>query len=175
MVKGNCVNHEIDVVAEKAEKHFMVECKFHLTQGRFCDVKIPLYIHSRFKDVETQWQKKPGNEIKYHQGWIFTNTRFTADAIQYGNCSGLMLIGWNHPKKGSLRQRIDTAGLHPITCLTTLTGKEKQELLKREVVLCQTIRLRTDLLQEIGIKSSRLQKVLDECSGLCKSNTKHKK
>ncbi|HET9056192.1 MAG TPA: ATP cone domain-containing protein [Chitinophagaceae bacterium] len=174
IVKGHCVNHEVDIVAEKDENHFMIECKFHSDQGRFCDVKIPLYTHSRFQDVERQWKKSPAHETKFHQGWIFTNTRFTTDAIQYGNCSGLMLIGWDYPKKGSLKERVDTAGLHPITSLTTLSAKEKQELLKNNIVLCKTIFHNPTLLQNIGLKSPRLQKILNECAVLCEINSNNK-
>src|ERR1700752_3212138 len=57
VVKGNCVNHEIDVIAHSNNHHFMIECKYHNQQGIICDVKIPLYIQSRFKDVETEWVK----------------------------------------------------------------------------------------------------------------------
>lgn len=167
MVKGHCVKHEVDVVAEKEEKHFMVECKFHSDQGRFCDVKIPLYIHSRFRDVEKQWRKKNGHDTKFHQGWIFTNTRFTSDAIQYGNCSGLMLIGWDQPKKGSLKERIDIAGLHPITCLTTLTNYEKKKLLEKEKVLCMELCHHPELLNSVGISEQRHKKIIDEAHELC--------
>jgi ATP cone domain len=55
IVKGHCVNHEIDVIAEKGNMKFMIECKFHNATGINCDVKVPLYIHSRFKDVEKKW------------------------------------------------------------------------------------------------------------------------
>jgi len=48
IVQGNCVQHEVDVIAQKDNKHYMIECKFHSDQGRFCNVKIPLYIQSRF-------------------------------------------------------------------------------------------------------------------------------
>ncbi|MGE0562755.1 MAG: restriction endonuclease [Flavobacteriales bacterium] len=167
IVKGHCVNHEVDVIAEKVEKRFMVECKFHGDQGRFCDVKIPLYIHSRFQDVEKQWRKQDGNESKFHQGWIFTNTRFTSDAIQYGNCSGLMLVGWDQPKRGSLKERIDIAGLHPITCLTTLTNYEKKKLLEKEKVLCMDLCHHPGLLTSIGINEQRHKKILDEAHELC--------
>jgi len=52
IVEGNCVSHEIDIIAERDNRHILLECKFHSDQRRFCDVKIPLYIHSRFMDVE---------------------------------------------------------------------------------------------------------------------------
>ncbi|MBT8255666.1 MAG: restriction endonuclease, partial [Bacteroidia bacterium] len=47
-VKGKCVDHEVDVLAQKDGDHLMVECKFHGDHKNKCDVKIPLYIHSRY-------------------------------------------------------------------------------------------------------------------------------
>jgi Restriction endonuclease len=170
IVQGHCINHEVDVVAQKDSKHFMIECKFHRTSGRHCDVKIPLYIQSRFKDVEKQWKKRPGHDTKFHQGWIFTNTRFTSDAIKYGNCAGLKLISWDYPKTGSLKQRIDIAGLHPITCLTTISKTEKQKLLELNVVLSKDICEKPDILHEIGVKINRHKRILSESHELCNDN-----
>ena len=56
VIKGNCVSHEIDVIAQKDNFKLFIECKFHSEQGRHCNVKIPLYIHSRFRDVETYFR-----------------------------------------------------------------------------------------------------------------------
>lgn len=169
IVKGHCVNHEVDVVAQKEDQHFMVECKFHSDEGRHCDVKIPLYIQSRFIDVEKQWRKSPGHDTKFHQGLIYTNTRFTTDAIQFGACAGLKLVGWNYPKKDSLKEQIDRSGLHPITCLTTLTKAEKQKLLSMDKVLCMDLCNHPNLLNSIGIKNSKKQKnILHEANELCK-------
>lgn len=170
VVKGHCVNHEVDVIAEKDEKHYIVECKFHSDEVRHCNVKIPLYIQSRFLDVEKQWQKKPGHDTKFHQGWIFTNTRFTSDAIQFGTCAGLMLVGWNYPKKGNLKMQIDESGLHPITSLTTLAKPEKQKLLMMDKVLCMELCHHPDLLKSIGINKQRHSKILDEAYELCGMN-----
>lgn len=169
-VQGQCVQHEVDVVALKDNKHYMVECKYHSDQGRFCDVKIPLYIQSRFLDVEAQWKKLKGHETKFHQGWVFTNTRFTTDAIQYGKCIGLMLLSWDYPNDNSLKQRIDKAGLHPLTALTTLTKAEKRKLLDKDIVLCKEVYGNSYLLEEIGIDKTRQKKILDDSLELCKEH-----
>lgn len=169
IVNGHCVNHEVDVIAQKDAQHFMVECKFHSQQGRNCDVKIPLYINSRFIDVEKSWKKMLGHEVKFHQGWIYTNTRFTGDAIQYSSCSGLKLVSWDYPKTESLRERINTLGLHPLTCLTTLTRNEKTKLLEKDIVLCMDLCQRPKLLDIIGVNKSRHKKILNEASELCKN------
>lgn len=167
IVKGQCVKHEVDVIAEKDHHHFMIECKFHNRQDYICNVKIPLYIQSRFLDVETSWKQLEGHGSKFHQGWVVTNTRFSDDAAQYGRCKDLNLVGWDYPKNNGLKDWIDGSGLHPITCLTTLTINEKQQLLDHKVVLCKSLHNNHALLESIGVKEPRLQKVMDECSALC--------
>lgn len=167
IVRGHCVQHEVDVIVEKDDRHFMVECKFHGDQLRKCDVKVPLYIHSRFLDVEKAWRQKPGHGQKFHQGWIVTNTRFTTDAVQYGSCTGLNLVSWNYPKKDSLKERIDRSGLHPLTCLTSLTKYEKQKLLDTGIVLCRELCENEYLLEKVGVKKPRAQKVLKEARLIC--------
>jgi len=54
-MNGGCVSHEIDVVANKNNETTIVECKFHGEQGLKCNVKIPLYINSRYQDVKANW------------------------------------------------------------------------------------------------------------------------
>src|SRR3989338_10273149 len=60
-VQGLCVTHEVDVLAQKYNQHIMVECKFHNQPGIKSDVKISLYIHARFQDVEKAWQQNPNH------------------------------------------------------------------------------------------------------------------
>jgi Holliday junction resolvase len=167
VVQGHCVSHEIDVIAEKGEKYFMVECKFHNQTGFVCDVKIPLYIQSRFKDVEYSLNRMPDQNSKFHQGWVVTNTRFSSDAIQYGNCVGLHLVGWDHPHNGSLRDQIDQSGLYPLTCLTTLRDEEKASLLSAGIVLSKEFTHNQAPLSKIGISPERITAIVKESSEIC--------
>ena len=168
-VQGNCVKHEVDVIAQKDQIHYMIECKYHSDEGRFCDVKVPLYIQSRFIDIRTEWKKHPDHHSKLHQGWVYTNTRFTTDAIEYGTCVDLGLTSWDFPSGKGLRERIDRAGLHPITALTSLTKYEKTLLLEKGIVICKELQQKPELLQQIGVKGSRLENILEDLEELCKS------
>jgi len=167
IVQGHCVQHEVDVVAEKEDKKIMVECKFHSDPSRKCDVKVSLYIHSRFLDVEKEWNKNTALNQRFHQGWIVTNTRFTEDAMQFGKCAGLHLISWDYPTGGSLRDRIDNSGLHPVTALQTLKKNEKQALLQLGIVLSRDIK-KADLV-EIGMEGNRIGQILKEAGELSKN------
>jgi hypothetical protein len=167
IVQGNCVQHEVDVIAQKDNKHYMIECKYHSGQGRFCNVKIPLYIQSRFIDVEMQWKKQSGHNTKSHKGWVYTNTRFTTDAIQYGTCVGLGLVSWDYPRGNGLKERIDKSGLHPLTALTTLTKAEKTKLLDKGIVLCKELHKNPYLLEQIGVPKPRHKTILEDSEKLC--------
>jgi hypothetical protein len=166
MVEGHCVRHEIDVIAEKGNEYIMVECKYHNINGIACDVKIPLYIQSRFKDVEFNWKKLPNHKNKNHQGWLVTNTKFTEDAIKYGQCMGLNMIGWSFPISENLKSMIDDSGLYPITCLTTITKYEKQLLLDKKIVLCKEICNKVSILKVANIPESRYANILKEAQSL---------
>ena len=150
-VKGYCVTHEVDVVAKNERQHLMVECKYHNQQGRVNDVKIPLYIQSRFLDIDKQCKIREGDNFKFHQGWIVTNTRFSTEAIKYGECAGLKLMSWDYPENNSLSDQINKHGLFPITSLVTLSKKDKERLLEKEFVLCKDICDNPAILTEAGI------------------------
>lgn len=169
IVQGDCVQHEVDVVAEKDNEHFMIECKYHSSFSTKCNVKIPLYIQSRFLDIEKQWIKQSRQNHKFHQGWVVNNTRFTTDAIEYGNCVGLKLLSWDYPVKKSLKELIGIYGLYPITCLNTLKAREKQQLLDKEIVLCRQLCDKPVVLKKIGIKPNREKSILEDAKALCKS------
>jgi hypothetical protein len=171
LLQGKCVKHEVDVVATLGTVKLYIECKFHGEEGRNCDVKIPLYIHSRYTDiVENQNQV----DIAPTQGWVVTNTRFTTDAVTYGNCVGLKLLSWDYPKENGLKDRIDLLGLYPITVSTLLSSREKNFLLSRDIVLCKQLLNDRFYLDHLKISATRKAKILHEIKLLCNETTNRK-
>jgi hypothetical protein len=168
LMEGHCVSHEVDIVARRGREIAIIECKYHNRQGFNCNVKTPLYVHSRFRDIEQKMNES--GEGKHHTlgGWLITNTRFTPDAIRYGLCSGLKLLSWDYPGGAHLKGLIERSGLYPLTCLTTLTLVEKQRLLDRGIVLCKEICMNQTLLSELHIREPRLKAVITETNELCK-------
>lgn len=167
IVEGKCVTHEVDVVAENNDKIIVVECKFHREGNRKSDVKVPLYIRSRFNDIYAQWEKEDRIKGRKFEGWVVTNTRFTLDAEKFGKCSGLKLVSWDYPNENSLKNMIDKSGLHPLTSLRSLTKKEKEYVLEQGIVLCKE--LSEDILLKSGIPSNKIKKVLFEAKNLTDS------
>jgi hypothetical protein len=169
IVQGHCVTHEIDILAENEHQYLIVECKFHSDQRRFCDVKVPLYIHSRFKDVESKMREKQSKIEKLYVGGLVTNTRFSSDALQYGKCMSMFMLSWDYPINKSLKNLIDESGLHPITSLLTLLKHEKDQILSEGIVLCKDLINKEKVLAEIGISETRIKKIIDEVKSICES------
>ena len=167
ILNGRCVTHEIDVLAEKNERTTIIECKFHSDKGLKCNVKVPLYIHSRYNDVKEHWEGTKKENKKLEIGWVVTNTRFTEDALKYGICANLYLLSWDYPKNEGLKDRIDRLGLYPITVSSLLSNREKQFLLSRDVVLCRQLLHDKFFLDHLGISTNRKVKILDEVGQLC--------
>lgn len=164
VLQGKCVLHEVDVVAHRNNKRHLIECKFHSEEERNCDVKVPLYIYSRFQDIYHSEKKSDSEKTT---GWVVTNTRFTSDARDYGACMGLYLLSWDYPKQESLKKRIDDLGLYPVTASTLLSQKEKQFILDRDVVLGVQLIESPYLLEHLGISEDRRRRILKEFSKIC--------
>ncbi len=158
VINGQCVKHEVDIYAENAKTVCIVECKYHNSQSIPCDVKIPLYVHSRFMDIKTANSK----DSRDYMGWVVTNTKFTTDAIKYGNCIGMHLLSWDYPQNGSLKELVDKQKLYPITCLTSLSRKEKQSLLEKGIILCKDLVSKSAVLAEIMVTEARMGHIINE-------------
>lgn len=165
VVQGFCVAHELDIVLKKEGRHIMVECKFH-TPHLKTNVKVPLYIKARFDDLEKKNKKNP-REHAIHEAWVVTNTKFTSEAIAYGECVGITMLGWGYPEKNNLAQRIDRLGLHPITALTSLSRKQKAILIQEGLVLCKDTAARRELLKKAGLSDQKIKLVLEEADQIC--------
>ncbi|HEY4513945.1 MAG TPA: restriction endonuclease [Candidatus Paceibacterota bacterium] len=162
VLTGRCAPHEVDVLAEKDGRRIGIEAKFHNDPAGKTDIKDALYVHARYQDLTNS----PDGTSRTDEGWLVTNTRFTQNAIRYAQCSNLTLIGWDYPHSNGLLNMIEEAKVHPLTCLTTLSGSEKRRLLDNKIVLCKHVQV-GHLLEEYGIRTNQIPKVMEEAGRLC--------
>lgn len=166
ILQGKCVKHEIDVLVKKDNEIAMVECKFHMGKDAKSDVKIPMYILSRFNDLKDEKHTIFARNDTISSCWIVSNNRFTSDAIAFGKCSKLNMLCWDYPENNNLKIRNDRNHLYPVTCLTTLSLAEKDKLLVLDVILAKEIINNSECLERIGLTPNRIKNVLKEASEL---------
>lgn len=169
IMNGRCVEHEIDILAKNEKEFIICEAKFHNTSGIKSDLKVALYVDARCRDLARgnfDGKKTENLSPKY---WLITNTKFTKNAIIYGKCSGLTMIGWGYPRKGNLQDLLEDLNLLPLTVLTNLTNQEKRVLFDQGVILCRSLSENNELLRKIGIKDMRIGRILKEVEGVLKT------
>jgi hypothetical protein len=165
-VLGVCVPHEMDVVAWNDKKLMMIEAKFHNGLGTKSDLKVALYIKARFDDLKGNKFRYGGIDREVTDSWLVTNTKFSSTAIHYGVCNKLTMIGWNYPDKGNLQEMIEEEGLHPITCLTSISESQRKILITAGAVLCSSIKDNPSILSDLFGSTFNTQAVLDEINDL---------
>lgn len=140
----------------------LVECKFYISTGKNANVQVPLYVRSRINDIVSLRLGQPEFEGYSFSGGIVTNTRFTEDAIAFGENSGLKLLSWDYPRGAGLREIIDREKIFPVTVLTRLTIAQKHQLMERGIVVCRQIAEDESVLDILGLEPGKRAKIIEE-------------
>ncbi len=162
VVEGNCVTHEMDVIATHNKKQNLVECKYSKHQGKQVSVQVPLYVHSRVADIVKKRRSISATKNFDFKGWVVTNTRFSEDSIQYGKCSGLNMLAWDYPHDKGLKHLIEDYKIYPITILRNLTKAHKKVLLEMDIVTCNQLAQKIDSLDRLNLTAPRLKRLKNE-------------
>lgn len=160
-IAGSCVTHEVDVMAEKDHITYFIEAKFHKNHSQRTDVRVTLYIKARYDDLKSAWisgETRP---------WIFTNTRFSTDAIKYAECQKIRLTSWGYPKGEGIMDLIEHTGLHPITIIEDLSDGDKMRLLTAGVVTCKQL---LDPSTHSLVSKDFLDRTLPQLEKICASH-----
>lgn len=166
IVPGKCVEHEIDVAAYREDRSFVAEAKFHSRPGIKSDLQVAMYSYARKLDLEG----KPScrhDRCGIDNFMIVTNTKFTHTAESYAECVGLELLSWDYPKNNNLHDRIQKAGLYPITVLSSLSMAQKRALISRGAIVCRDIIEKPQLLRHAHLSTKKSEAVLSEARQLC--------
>lgn len=136
IVKGKCVEHEIDCLSEKEDKtvFYLVECKYRNLASDIVDTQNILTLYAKFLDITSKNSFLSGfkGEVK---ALLATNAKFTSRAIKYANCVGVDLLGWNYPLNQGLGRLLDQNKLYPITILPSLNSHLLSFLNQKGIVL----------------------------------------
>ena len=166
ILRGACIAHEVDVVAEKENRSFMVECKWRKEVSIFITAKDVLSTWARFLDLVD------GAAIKlcphFDELWIITNSRFSRDALQYAQCKNIAVLSWDFPPDRPLPAWIDAKGLYPVTALFKLGSESIPNFVKAGILLVRDlVEFSLDeLKQRTGLAEEVLQPLIEEARGV---------
>lgn len=159
LLRGQCVNHEVDVIAQNQSEKIFVECKYHNRPGLRSDVHVALYTKARFDDLK--------EKHNFSSAMLITNTKVTSDALDFANCSNIKVIGWNYPNREGLRDLVEKYKLFPITQFSFASGKEKIQLLEKNIVLIKQICENPNILNQVELEPYKKEQIVNESKAIC--------
>jgi hypothetical protein len=139
-IRGMCIPHEIDILAERGSERYLVECKFHNSAGTRCGIQTALYTYARFLDIS--------EVMPFASPWLVTNTKFSGDVITYARCIGMRLLGWRFPEDGGLESLLESHKLYPITILA-IKKDVRNSLLTNGIITIKEIFTKKDRIYDI--------------------------
>lgn len=168
MVKGNCIEHEVDIFAYNAQEVICIEAKFHNEPHLRSDTKVVLYVKSRFDDLINQNIMIGDDLRKITKGILITNTNFTDTAQYYVNCvNTFQLMSWNKPRDESLLFYIEKHKLYPIGVVPELSQKEMLQLIENDIITCIDLKNNPSILEKIGMRNAKRQIVIKTINEIC--------
>jgi Holliday junction resolvase-like predicted endonuclease len=124
VLRGRCIEHEIDAIAQKESRTIYVEVKHHNRAHTYTPLEVTMKVWATLQDL-IAGRKLGYHNIDFTNALIICNTKFTDHARVYADCVGIDHIGWKSPSSNGLEDIIERRGLYPVTVL-----KEDRGLLR---------------------------------------------
>lgn len=172
-LNGNAVSHEIDILGLKDHKLIIAECKFRNTTEAKISVTTPMYFLSRVKDLLGKSFHFFGEDLEVTSGWLVTNAYLTKDSIDFSEFYGINVLSWEYPEGNNIKNRVDNAGLYPLTCLTSLKKSDKNVLLEAGCMLVKDILDDPGIMDRLQLTGAKKRKTLEEAEALVYTTVKN--
>jgi hypothetical protein len=138
IIRGKCVEHEVDAIARKNGKTCIVEVKHHYKYHTPTSLDVSRISRAVFEDV-TEGYELGLNSERIDYALIVCNTKLSDHAKRYADCRGIRHIGWSSPKNRDLQTMIEEKQLYPITFLKALNADVRQKLASNGLVLLKQL------------------------------------
>ncbi len=163
IIKGKCVEHEVDAIAKKNGITFFVEVKHHTKYHTSTGLDESRIARAVLEDVTEGFEFRR-NDLKIDRAMIITNTKFSDHARRYGECRDILQIGWNSPLDSSLQKMIEEKKLFPLTYLKDLGNQIKRKLSANGIILMKQLieEESEELARRIGVSNKELETLINK-------------
>lgn len=161
IVRGRCVEHEVDAVATKDGRTCLVEVKHHYRYHTRTNLDVSRISRAVFEDV-TEGYALGLNNLKIDYAMIVCNTKLTEHAKRYAECRGIKSIGWNSPPDHDLQTMIEEKQAYPVTFIKGLNAANRQMLTSNGIILLKQLTATNlrELRRRTGISRDKIESLV---------------
>ena len=150
IVRGRCVEHEIDAAAGIDGGVVYVEVKHHVWPHTYTGKDIFLQAQATLEDLVNGYESG-FNKVRFNKAMVICNTKLSDHAIRYADCAQIEYICWKSPKDNSLEKLVEDKRLYPITVLKTLDSRTEARFGDAGIVLLSEL-LHLDV-EELSVRT----------------------
>lgn len=133
IVRGMCVEHEVDGIVRRDGETAILEVKHHSNHHTPTNLDVSRISRAVFEDL-TEGYDHGFNDLKIDYAMIVCNTKLTDHAKRYADCRRIKHVGWSSPKDHDLQTMIEEKKFYPVTYLRGLTVDSRNRLTSRGIV-----------------------------------------
>lgn len=170
VLRGKCVEHEVDGIARKDGVTYFVEVKHHFNYHALTGLDESRIAWAVLEDV-TDAYAAGLTDLKIDRAVIVTNTRYSEHAIKYGRCKNLVQIGWASPEHFGLRDAIEKNQLYPLSCLRGIGQEDRFRLVDSGIVLIKQLldQDRATIERKTGLPHATVESIMEKAEHSAKT------
>jgi hypothetical protein len=163
IIKGKCGEHEVDGIAKKNDRTFIIEVKHHFDYHTPIGLDTSRISRAVFEDV-TEGFELGLNNFRIDSSIIVSNTKLSAHARRYADCRGIKHMCWSSSHEFDLQSMIKEKKLYPITYLKGLKTHVREKLVSIGVLLLKDLIKKSpkNLNKETGIPIETISSLINK-------------
>jgi hypothetical protein len=171
IIRGKCVEHEVDAIIRKNGETTLVETKHHFKYHKPTGLDVSRIARSVLEDV-IEGFKHGLNNLKIDKAMIVCNTKLSRHAERYAKCKGIYHIGWSSPSERDLQTMIEEKKLYPITYLKGLKTLIREKLASARIILIRQLieKKPEELKKETGIPKETSELIIKKANMILTEN-----
>lgn len=138
IIRGKCVEHELDAMARKNGKTLIIEVKHHYNRHILTGLDVTRIARAIFEDISEGYTLGL-NSVNPERALVVSNTKFSDHANRYAQCRGIENLGWNTPTGRGLEKMIEDKQLFPLTYLRNLDPMVRNRIMGHGIILLKQL------------------------------------
>lgn len=167
IMRGRCVEHEVDGIAKKNGKTYIIEVKHHYKFHTPTNLDVSRITRAILEDLKEGYELGL-NKLKVDNALIVCNTKLSEHAKRYAECRGILHIGWSSGSNLDLQTMIEEKKLYPITFLKGLKTETQKRLAFNGIVMLKQLNEYSvgELKSQTGVSREKLSSIVDSARNI---------
>jgi len=162
ILRGKCVENEIDGILRKNSQTIMLEVKHHFDPHTKTSLDVPRQVWATYIDLMEGF-KLAYHDVNFTGALIVCNTKFSDEGKKYADCQRIGHLSWKNPLERGLEALIEEEKCYPVTMLKEVDKETESALGDNGIIMLkQLLDANPEKLSlKTGIRVERIKRLME--------------